>query len=70
MLDLAGILFSTIMIAIVVINALRLDSTQAWFGALRGEDRQASSALKRSEKSRLNARPSPKGRPWKRSKTL
>jgi hypothetical protein len=32
MLDVAGIMFSTIMVLMVVIRAIRLDRVQSWFG--------------------------------------
>jgi hypothetical protein len=35
MLDVTGILFSTVMIAYVVLQAVRLDRVQAWFQVLK-----------------------------------
>jgi hypothetical protein len=35
MLDIAGILFSTVMIAYIVIQAIQLDRIQAWFQVLK-----------------------------------
>ena len=34
MLDLAGILFSSVMMLIVIVQAVRLDREQAWFQTL------------------------------------
>jgi hypothetical protein len=44
MLDLLGILFSTIMMVLVILRAVRLDSTQPWFRP--AEPRADSSGLK------------------------
>jgi hypothetical protein len=41
MLDIAGILFSTVMLLIVVIQALRLDRSQAWFQTIKPKSRPA-----------------------------
>ena len=38
MLDVAGILFSTVMIAYVVLQAVKLDRVQAWFQVLKSDD--------------------------------
>lgn len=35
MLDLTGILFSSVMMLVVIIRAVKLDSTEAWFPALK-----------------------------------
>ena len=37
MLDTVGILFSTVMIAYVVLQAVRLDRVQAWFQVLKAD---------------------------------
>jgi hypothetical protein len=37
MLDITGILFSTLMIAYVVVQAVKLDRIQAWFQALKSD---------------------------------
>nr|WP_294550683.1 hypothetical protein [uncultured Rhodopila sp.] len=38
MLDTAGILLSTIMMAIVIVQAIRLDRVQAWFQTISPKD--------------------------------
>lgn len=40
MLDLTGILFSSIMMLMVVIRAVQLDATEAWFPALKRKPAQ------------------------------
>jgi hypothetical protein len=37
MLDIVGILFSTVMIVYVVLQAIKLDRIQAWFQALKND---------------------------------
>jgi hypothetical protein len=54
MLDLTGIMFSSIMMLMVIIRALQLDRTQPWF-----------QKLKRKEGS-----PSPEKRIWQRQNRL
>ncbi len=50
MLDLAGILFSSIMMLIVIVRAMRLDRTQPWFQAISVKD----------------SPPTPGAKPWQR----
>lgn len=38
MLDLAGILFSSVMMLMIIIRAVRLDSIQPWFQAVKRAD--------------------------------
>ena len=38
MLDLTGIMFSSIMMLIVIIRALQLDHTQPWFPTMKRND--------------------------------
>jgi hypothetical protein len=38
MLDLAGILFSSIMMLVVIVQAVRLDATQPWFQTRKRPD--------------------------------
>jgi hypothetical protein len=49
-LDLAGILFSSIMMLIVIVRAMRLDRTQPWFQAISVKD----------------SPPTPGAKPWQR----
>jgi hypothetical protein len=35
MLDLAGILFSSVMMLVVIVRAVRLDRTQPWFQTIK-----------------------------------
>lgn len=44
MLDLTGILFSSVMMLMVIIRAVKLDSAQAWFPALKRNDVPVSTA--------------------------
>lgn len=50
MLDLYGILFTSVMILMVIVRALKADRTQPWFQAIRRDD----------------VRPSPGKRSWQR----
>jgi hypothetical protein len=43
MLDIAGILFSTVMIVYVVLQAVKLDRVQAWFQVLKDTSAPATS---------------------------
>jgi hypothetical protein len=38
MLDTAGILLSTVMMMVVIVQAVRLDRVQAWFQAIKPKD--------------------------------
>ncbi len=40
MLDIAGILFSSIMMLIVIVRAVQLDRTQPWFQTIAVKDNQ------------------------------
>jgi hypothetical protein len=53
MLDLAGIIFSSVMMMIVVVNAVRLDRIQPWFSTAR--KKAAGTA-------------GPAGKPWQRAR--
>ena len=50
MLDLFGIMFSSIVMMLVIVRAVQLDRTQAWFQALK----------------RREIAPTPETRPWSR----
>jgi hypothetical protein len=39
MLDLAGILFSSVMMLVVLVQAVRLDRTQPWFQRIKRSDK-------------------------------
>jgi hypothetical protein len=41
MLDLAGIMFSSVMMLFVIVRAVRLDQTQAWFQTIKRKERPA-----------------------------
>jgi hypothetical protein len=41
MLDLAGILFSSVMMLMVIVQAVRLDRTQPWFQSIASKDKPA-----------------------------
>lgn len=41
MLDLAGIMFSSVMMLFVIVRAVRLDQTQAWFQTIKRKERRA-----------------------------
>ena len=55
MLDLTGIMFSSIMMLIVIVRALKLDSTQPWFQTVKRKDASAAEAAKHAWQ-RRNAR--------------
>lgn len=55
MLDLAGILFSSVMMLFIIVRAVRLDQTQPWFQTLRPD--QADKAGKEGK----NPPPPPRG---------
>ncbi|HEY4043589.1 MAG TPA: hypothetical protein VGM32_17315 [Rhodopila sp.] len=38
MLDLTGIMFSSLMLLVVIIRAVQLDRSQAWFQTVKRED--------------------------------
>lgn len=38
MLDLTGIMFSSVMMLMVIVRAVRLDQTQPWFQAIKRKD--------------------------------
>lgn len=48
MLDLTGIMFSSIMMLIVIVRALKLDRTQPWFQTVKRKDAPAAEAGKRA----------------------
>ncbi len=39
MLDLTGIMFSSVMMLMVIVRAVRMDQTQPWFQALKRKDK-------------------------------
>jgi hypothetical protein len=49
MLDLAGIVFSSVMMLMIIVRAIRLDRLQPWFKAVKRQDAPADG----------------KGRPWR-----
>jgi hypothetical protein len=41
MLDLAGIMFSSVMMLMVIVRAVRLDHSQPWFQAVKRKEKPA-----------------------------
>jgi hypothetical protein len=52
MLDLTGILFSSVMMVIVIVRAVQMDTVQPWFQRVMRKDKKAK----------------PNQRPWQRQK--
>jgi hypothetical protein len=44
MLDLTGIMFSSVMMVIVIVRAVQLDRTQPWFQRIKRKDEPAPAA--------------------------
>jgi hypothetical protein len=45
MLDLAGIMFSSVMMLMVIVQAVRLDQSQPWFQAVKRKGKEAGAKL-------------------------
>jgi hypothetical protein len=46
MLDLAGIMFSSVMMLFVIVRAVRLNQTQAWFQTIKRKERPAAETIR------------------------
>lgn len=65
MLDLAGIVFSSVIMLLVIVRAIRLDAETPWFGKPAPQTRGTD--LKPRQRTAERSRDTPPAKPWHRA---